>query len=58
MTTMAFTIDQALKAPHPNYSKKEAQELLQKYGVLTKQNTVTKAYREIVVQAAQDHDRA
>ena len=58
MTTMAFAIDQALKAPHPNYSKKEAQELLQKYGVLTKQNTVTKAYRGIVVQAEQDHDRA
>ncbi len=57
MTTMAFAIDQALKAPHPNYSKIEAQELLQKYGVLTKQNTVTTAYRGIVVQAEQDHDR-
>ena len=57
MSTMFLAIDQALKTPQTKYSKKEAQELLQKYGVLTKQNTITTAYRGIVVKAAQDHDR-
>ena len=56
MTAMTVAIDQALNAPQKDYSKKEAQDLLQKYGVLTKKNNVSKAYSSIVVKVEKQKD--
>lgn len=58
MTAQTLAIDQVLNAPQKNYSKKEAQQLLQKYGVLTKKNTVSKAYSSIVVKVEKHKDES
>lgn len=58
MTAMTFAIDQAINAPRKDYTTKEAQELLQRHGVLTKKNTVSKAYSEIIVKVEKRADEA
>ena len=39
----AKTIEKVINAPKKAYTTSEAQQILHKYGVLTKKNTITKA---------------
>ena len=50
MTDTSLAIERVINAPQRKYTKQEAQDMLRRYGVLTKNNTVSKAYREIIVR--------
>lgn len=58
MTAITIAIDQVLNTPPKDYTKKEAQELLQRHGVLTKKNTVTKAYSGIIVKVEKSQNES
>ena len=47
---MFTRIDEIINAPTKTYTTKEAKELLYKYGVVTRKNAITKAYRDIIVK--------
>ena len=49
--TVSAAIEQVVKSPQKRYTREEARQLLQKYGVLTKDGNVSKAYSHIVVKA-------
>ena len=46
----AKTIEKVINAPKKAYTTSEAQLILHKYGVLTKKNTITKAYSHVIVK--------
>lgn len=46
----ASAIERVITAPVRKYTKQEAQDMLRRYGVLTDDNHVSEAYREIIVQ--------
>ena len=51
-------IDQAIKAPKKRFTKEEAQAMLRKYGVLTRSNNISKAYKDIIIKTGTEKNGA
>ena len=56
MCAVASAIDEVLKSPTKSYTKEEAQFVLQKCGIFTRNNNVKVAYKSIVVKVEKNKD--
>ena len=44
-----LAMDRVIHAPKKHYTRDQAQQMLHKYGVLTANNTISEAYRHVVI---------